>query len=124
MWLPLHRISRVFRGEGVGMKRGPCAKRQVTCVITAQDGSRFSGENDCANAQDICPRVPGDDYTKCKTICQQGDHAEIKALRAAGDKAIGAVATIVGHYYICEPCGAALRDAHIAKVELVRRWKP
>lgn len=99
--------------------RGPCAKRVVECDIEAFGGAeRFSGTNDCANPQAVCPRAPGEGYEKCQTICQQGEHAEIKALNAAGDKARGGIARIWGHYYICEPCGRALRDAGVHYVEI------
>ncbi len=101
---------------------GPCAKRVVTCRI---DNTHPSGEgewveatNSCANSQPVCPREPGEDYAKCKTVCQQGGHAEIKALALAQKYGIakGGVATITGHYWICEPCGRALRDAGIREV--------
>lgn len=101
--------------------RGPCAKRRVTCDLMTAEGPTFHGENDCANPQAACPRAPGEGYEKCQSICQQGQHAEIKALHEAinaGYSTFGAVAIIEGHYYICEPCGAALRDAGIALVRL------
>lgn len=102
-----------------------CAKRQVECVITtaAPDNRRqwYRGRNDCENPQLKCPRAPGEDYTKCKTICRQGDHAELAALKAAADDGADlhdATATVFGHYWICEPCGAALRDAGVRRVVL------
>ena len=93
--------------------RGPCAKRQVTCVITAANGKDFVGRNDCANPQDVCPRLPGEGYEKCRSICDQAGHAEIEALKAAGKHAKGAKADLHGHYWICEPCGRALREAGV-----------
>jgi len=102
--------------------RGPCAKRRVTCqIVYGGSPEEFvMGENDCANPQAACPRLPGEGYEKCQTICQQGDHAEIKALRQLeGHDLSHAMAIIVGHYYICEPCGAALRDAGIGRVVLI-----
>lgn len=103
------------------MVRGPCAKRQVICWITA-GGKQYRGENDCANPQPACPRLEGEGYEKCKTICQQAGHAEIEAIRAAqadGRNLTGAKARLFGHYWICEPCGAALRDAGVWSIELV-----
>jgi deoxycytidylate deaminase len=98
-----------------------CAKRKVTCTIYTSDGP-FVGTNDCENPQSVCPRISGEDYTKCRTICHQNDgHAEIQAIAAAkafGTDLRGAVATIRGHYYICEPCGAAMRDAGLFSVTL------
>lgn len=102
--------------------RGPCAKRRVVCHIMTAEGPTFTGENDCANPQPVCPRLPGEDYTKCQTICQQSGHAEIEALRAVRAStydAEGAVALLEGHYWMCEPCGRALRDAGVRMVKLV-----
>lgn len=99
--------------------RGPCAKRQVICVIVAINGKRYVGENDCANPQVQCPRLPGEGYEKCRTICQQAGHAEAEAVKAAGPNARGGHATLTGHYWMCEPCGAALRDAGVASLTVL-----
>ena len=104
--------------------RGPCAKRRVICRIVTESlgpglrGETFIGENDCANPQSVCPRLPGEGYEKCRSICQQAGHAEIEAVRAAGEAARGATAYLSGHYWICEPCGAALRDAGVRSVQI------
>jgi deoxycytidylate deaminase len=103
--------------------RGPCAKRQVSCVIKSHDGLYAYGENDCANPQEKCPRLPGEGYEKCKTICQQAGHAEIVALNNAKARGMDlqrgfAYATIYGHHWICNECGQALRDAGIDTVQL------
>ncbi len=100
--------------------KGPCAKRRVICEIHAPNGSVFFGENICANAQDVCPRAPGEGYEKCASVCQQAQHAEIEALMAAGSAASGSTAHIYGHYYICEPCGRALREAGVRVVQIHR----
>lgn len=103
--------------------RGPCAKRRVRCVIHPlwPPLGPFEGENDCANPQPTCPRLPGEGYEKCKTICQQGGHAELEALRHAREWDADlkrATAVVTGHYWICEPCGRALREAGITTVEI------
>lgn len=109
--------------DGTPDGRGPCAKRRVQCLIYPVGMAGIYGENDCANPQAVCPREPGEGYEKCKTICQQAGHAEIVALRKAeewtanaGANLVGATAYVRGHYWICEPCGAALKAAGIAKV--------
>lgn len=106
------------------LTRGPCAKREVVCTITyGPDREDFViGRNDCANPQAACPRAPGEGYEKCKTICRQGGHAEIEALRAA--KALGvnlgfAHVHIHGHYWMCEDCGRQLYEAGVRHVTLV-----
>lgn len=96
--------------------RGPCAKRQIECVITSLDGQRFTGRNDCANPQAICPRAPGEDYAKCRSICDQAGHAEIEAIKGAEASTVGASAVLYGHYWMCEPCGRALREAGVRAI--------
>lgn len=90
-----------------------CAKQRVRCVLTTPDGQTFEGTNDCANPQRVCPRTPGEDYTKCRTVCRQHGHAETDALNAAGDRAIGATAQLVGHSYYCAECQHALFAAGV-----------
>jgi deoxycytidylate deaminase len=104
--------------------RGPCAKRRVTCHITyGPDLDDFViGENDCATPQAACPREIGEGYEKCKTICGQAGHAETEALRKAKESNInlrGATAYLRGHYWMCEPCGAALREAGVSFVTII-----
>jgi deoxycytidylate deaminase len=83
---------------------GPCAKTKVKCTIITRDGERFVGENLCGNAQSVCPRLPGEGYEKCKSICQTIGHAEEVALIKAGSKAKGARAYIEGHTWACQSC--------------------
>lgn len=105
--------------------RGPCAKRRVECRIESDHPSGETeyviGNNDCDNPQSSCPRLPGEDYAKCKTICRQGAHAEIHALALAskvGINVTGGRAIITGHHWVCAPCGLALRDAGIKNIEI------
>jgi deoxycytidylate deaminase len=99
-----------------------CAKRQVSCYITTADGgATVIGTNACLRPQQSCPREPGEGYDKCKSICQQGAHAEMDALETARDAGLnlhGATATLFGHYWICEPCGRALAAAGVARVTM------
>ena len=104
--------------------RGPCAKRRVVCMLEHWTGEKFFGENDCANPQTICPRLPGEGYDKCKSVCQQAGHAETEALKKAGTKAPGCQGTLYGHYWICEPCGAALRDAGVYSITIKFKGEP
>lgn len=94
-----------------------CAKRYVRCEIVTPDGEKFMGTNVCANPQRYCPRQPGEDYEKCKSVCQQHGHAEIIALSRAKEKARGAIAWI-NHDAICGDCLRALAEAGIARVEI------
>ena len=79
-------------------------------------------ENECDEPQRECPRAPDEGYTKCVTICKQRSHAEISAIDAAVEAGLdlrGAVAHVYGHYYVCEHCARALRDAGVRKIEIV-----
>jgi deoxycytidylate deaminase len=100
---------------------GPCAKQTVTATIVTRDGARYTGTNDCDNAQTECPRYPagyrtGEGYHLCRQICQQTAHAEINALRAAGMFARDAVMFIEGHTYACASCTEAINAAGIRTV--------
>lgn len=95
-----------------------CAKTRVTCTLTHPDGRFWIGENWCKKPQARCPRNPGEDYTKCKTVCEQGGHAELDALRMAGKNAAGTTAVLRGHTYFCMDCQHALFGAGV--VALVR----
>ena len=101
--------------------RGPCAKKVVTCWITTKWGEGFYGENDCAEPQKVCPRLPNEDYLKCRIICKQSGHAEQMALQAAGEKAKGASADIYGIDNVCKSCQTALFDAGVKSITI---WNP
>lgn len=99
--------------KGDDVTYGPCAKTTVRCTIQSADGELFIGENWCANPQPKWPREPGEDYTKCTTICRQEGHAERVALRLAGSKEAGGVALLRGHTYMCQSCQEALYGAGV-----------
>jgi hypothetical protein len=92
---------------------GPCVKATVRCTLVTPSGEHIIGENWCHNPQSACPRAPGEDYTKCKTICRQEGHAEVVAVRLAGEKARGARAYLEGHTYACMDCQHALFGAGV-----------
>lgn len=100
--------------------KGPCVKATVRCTLIAPNGERVVGENWCANPQAVCPREPGEDYAKCKTICQQEGHAEQVAVRLAGELAKGAHAYLEGHTYACRDCQEALFGAGVAALTVGR----
>lgn len=99
---------------------GPCAKVTVTCTLIDYAGRKVVGTNACANPQRECPRLSGEDYTKCTTVCNQQGHAEIQALRAAGifvaGGARGARAYLQGHTYACRECQEALFAAGVLSI--------
>lgn len=109
---------------------GPCAKQRVTCEIylgpleKAYGTASIVTENECANPQAVCPRAPGEDYTKCKTVCQQAGHAEQNAVQYVehwrgthpwlfGPQGVGIYAVITGHTYACQACQEALYAAGV-----------
>jgi deoxycytidylate deaminase len=96
-----------------------CAKQTVHCAIIAPNGDLAVGENSCKNPQEFCPRLPGEGYSKCTDICKQIGHAEITAIMRARELGMdidGGTAVISGHYYVCEACARALRQAGIRKI--------
>ena len=97
---------------------GPCAKQVVKCTIISPDGELFIGENFCKTPQEVCPRLDGEGYEKCISICNQVGHAEIEALKLAGDKARGGTAIIHGHTYSCRSCQEALFAAGIEALSI------
>lgn len=60
-----------------------CAKVRVFACFLTEDGSTYTGSNDVLAPQLVCPRDPGDDYTKCVSICRQPGHAEVVAITKA-----------------------------------------
>lgn len=87
---------------------GACAKAVIRCTIVAPGGERYIGENFCLVAQPVCPRLPGEGYEKCKTVCNQAGHAEVVAAVIAGGRARGGTAYIQGHTYACDACKQSL----------------
>lgn len=98
---------------------GPCVKQRVIATIITPTGQRFTGENDCANPQQVCPRAgmkTGEGYELCHSICRQTGHAEINAIASAGKHAKGATIYVQGHSYACEPCRSACAAAGIKEI--------
>ena len=99
-----------------------CAKRHVTCYLVGLDGMLVIGTNSCKNPQLSCPRLPGEDYTKCKTICDQPGHAEMQALEQArriNMDLSGGMAITRGVDWICHDCGKALHKAGISEIKVI-----
>ena len=107
-----------------------CAKRSVMCELYPPPGQGTgiiaTGENNCLNPQPTCPRLPGEGYEKCQSICHQTGHAEEMAIAEALAKMEsgelpfktmeGFEAHLYGHYYMCERCARQLAHAGITKV--------
>lgn len=102
-----------------------CAKRRVLCILADNYGNVTIGENYCDEPQEVCPRGPGEDYTKCKTICRQDSHAEIIALTKwflKHPESIPTHALILGHDRVCEDCSRALYECGVKHVTLGEPW--
>lgn len=92
---------------------GPCAKKQVKCTIVTPGGEHFVGENLCRNPQAVCPRLVGEGYEKCISVCNQPGHAETEAIKLAAHKAVGATAYLEGHTHACRNCQESLFAAGV-----------
>jgi len=98
-----------------------CIKTTVYCLIESVDGRSVHASNRCNNPQTVCPRGEGEGYDKCTLICSQQGHAEVQAIRQAdliGMPLQDATAIILGHYYACDPCVAALNDRGITDIRI------
>ncbi len=104
-------------------KAAPCLKAQVTATLVALDGSVFVGTNGIGRVVDACPRLGMPSfvgYAPCKEVCQQESHAEVSAIRLAGDKAEGATLYLEGHHAPCPDCLAAANAAGVARILICR----
>jgi len=90
-------------------KNGKCAKTEVVAIVT--DGKTKSvGFNWCSSPVQKCPRLEGEGYEKCKSVCKQNAHAEIEALNNFKGDRSKATLYIHGHHRICEECKKAAGD--------------
>ena len=98
---------------------GPCAKRRVTATVVDTSGTHWVAFNHTMKPQTRCPRAgmsTGVGYELCRDVCQQPGHAEINAIKFAGDKARGATLYVSGHSYVCDDCMSAARKGGVSKV--------
>ena len=98
-----------------------CAKVVVVATLVARDGRRYVGRNDCEVPQVVCPRDRagmghGEGYWMCRDICRQPAHAEVQAIRLAGDAAWGSKIYLEGHYRMCFDCEVVTAAAGIEVV--------
>lgn len=97
-----------------------CQKRPVSAVVTLKDGEVLMGGNFGLRAVAVCPRVTGEGYAKCFSVCGQLNHAEAMVLRMlrAGGYTYEHVryVDVYGHSQPCESCKLALRAAGLLDV--------
>lgn len=95
--------------EARDMNLKPCAKTAVYAMLITLDGEEYFGANWMTNCDvTVCPRLAGDGYDKCKTVCNQAFHAECSALADCNDtyadNSVGGEVFIVGHTICCDNC--------------------
>lgn len=109
-------ITSLEGGASAPPSLGPCAKKRVVCTLVHPEHGRWVGTNDVRRPQDRCPREPGEGYGPCILVCDQPAHAEVDALKQAGDRAKGAVAYLEGIGRVCSDCQQALAQAGVLGV--------
>jgi DNA (cytosine-5)-methyltransferase 1 len=93
-----------------------CAMREVIAIIV-NGNKQWVGSNWCEQPQAVCPRdKDNSDYSLCKAVCYQPNHAEVDALLKAGDGANGARLYLFGHEFCCTGCKATMRAYGIEEV--------
>ncbi|OQB40865.1 MAG: hypothetical protein BWY04_01184 [candidate division CPR1 bacterium ADurb.Bin160] len=90
-----------------------CAKRHVIAVVIGSNGKPYFGHNMCLNPQKECPRINGEGYDKCKSICNQPHHAEPMAILQAGEYAKGGIIMVINQDRICDNCQKIIKEAGI-----------
>jgi len=102
-----------------------CAKKVVTCELyNPFTRVLVRANNDCQNPQVTCPRLPGEGYEKCKSICDQRGHAEEQALEFLPDgDAQGFTATIYGIGWACRNCQELLYEAGAVSIRCLKHAK-
>lgn len=91
----------------------PCHKRTVTATVRTLDGREFVATNQC-HVTAPCPRAhlpTGIGYELCNP-----EHAEVRAVKLAGEAARGATLILEGHTYACDPCKDAAKAAGIINI--------
>lgn len=116
---PEARAEEAMYNDVMARAKGPCAKTTTRCTIITVDGERITGENWCERPQKTCPRIMGEGYEKCKSICEQIGHAEEVAVMLAGSDARGGTAVLSGHTYYCMSCQHALFAAGVVALKLL-----
>lgn len=92
-----------------------CAKAVVKARLVTTSGQVFEGENAVLMPQAQCPRLAGEGYDKCISVCDQQGHAEAMAIVAARD----AGATLRGahmqvfYHHVCDACQGLMRSLAI-----------
>lgn len=110
----------IYKPDGIWITKvkeagnGNCVKQNVVARLHTADGNVFVGTNRCHNPQTECPRDvqgmrSGEGYHLCTQICQQAAHAEVDAIRQAGEKAKGSIIYLAGHNYACGSCQDAAK---------------
>jgi len=85
-----------------------CAKRVVMAALRTANEVRhhsYLGWNNCRKPQKKCPRLPGEGYAKCASICEQPWHAETDAIyHALADGVDPTGGTLVVDHEPCQEC--------------------
>ena len=100
---------------------GRCVKQNVVATLLSESGGTYVGTNHCYNPQKTCPRdvlgmKSGEGYELCIDVCNQSGHAEVNAIRKAGENSQGAIIFLQGHSYACGDCTSVAAKAGVKKI--------
>ncbi len=94
-----------------------CDKVTVVAGAYDKDGLFHMATNYCTHEGDTCPRInmqSGENYHLC-----QSHHAEANLMKKMkGNLDHRAVVWVLGHYWVCEPCGASMRDNGVKEIRV------
>ncbi len=94
-----------------------CAKKQIAAG-TWWEGVFLYEVNICRFEGDVCPRLAmptGQGYELC-----QSTHAEARLAERMKREGIvsNGILWVLGHYYACEPCAAALKSVGVKEIRV------
>ncbi len=119
--------SNEFMLEAKSLADNSGCVKQPTGAVVVKSGHIIGRGSNSGKKVDVCPRwnsSTGQDYDKCRLICEQSGHAEVTALLNALEQGLsmdeisGADVYLYGHWYCCSNCWDKMIQFNIKNVYL------